>query len=128
MDARELTAAYIAAKEAERAAKTRTQEIEAQILELYGTGAVEGTEKIAEGGAEIKISYKLSRSFDEDALTDAWDSLTPRARGCVKTKTSLDLTAYRKIVAHYPDDAKALARCIIEKPGKPSVDAKFVEV
>lgn len=79
----ELVAARISAKQAEDAAIAERRNIDAQLAELLKDpnkpeGAV--SQKLADLGVKLTVTYKISRNVDSKKLQAEWDKLSAGAQ------------------------------------------------
>lgn len=113
----ELAAAWRTAKEAEKAANTRRLNIEASMLEHFKP-AIEGTETIG----NVKVSFKLTRKVDAQALMQAWENnLSENSRKCFKWSADVDIKAMRSAQDMDADAYAAAAKFITTTPAKPYI-------
>lgn len=113
----ELSAAWLACKHAEDAARARRYEIEAQIAALI-PGGDESTAAANLDGVKVTVTRKLTRSVDTPALQEHWSFLPPQAQAAFTWKADVSLSALRKLDA---DAAAHVARYITTKPAKAGV-------
>lgn len=111
---------FIAAKQAEDAAKKHRIQIEERILAVAPTRE-EGSETVTLGnGFKVTTTGKLTYSGDTDAVRAAciaWPAeLVP-----VKTRTELDETGCKYLRRERPDLWAQLAKVVTVKPAKASV-------
>lgn len=116
-----LAAAWREAKAAEAAAAARRLEVEAQLVAVLPCPDPEGRVEAPVAGAVVKIAYKVTRKVDSEALSGAWNSLTPNQRNCFRWKGDIDLRRLRALQEMVPQDYAGLASFIETKPAKPSV-------
>lgn len=119
-----LAAAWREAKAAEAAANARRLEIEAQLVAALPCPDAEGTVKATLTGAVVKVTHKLTRKVDSEALSAGWTNLTPAQRDCFRWKGELDIKRLRSVQELLPQEYAALAPYIETKPAKPSVSVE----
>lgn len=122
----ELVAARISAKQAEDAAIAERRNIDAQLAELLKDpnkteGAV--SQKLADLGVKLTVTYKINRSVDNKKLQAEWDKLTAGAQAAFKWKADVSVTELRKLEGI---DATVAAAYITAKPGAPSVEIEVI--
>lgn len=115
-----LPEAWLRAKEAERMAVEERRRIEDQLLSLIGVPeTLEGTQNVEQDGFKVKITGRMNRKVDTDALQDL-----ARAEGLEKFLTTLfrwsadlSLSAWK---ATDKSITEKLAPAITTTPGRPS--------
>lgn len=114
----ELAAALAAAKAAENAAKQERLVIEDQILALIDKKD-EGT--VADKDSGIKVTFKVNRTVDTEALQTAWDRLPEHAHKAFKWKADVDIKGLRGLKDFDEAAYGIVAQFITAKPAKPTV-------
>ncbi len=110
----------LAAKKTEAAAKARRIEIEEEIIELTGkTLDKQKTTKTDEYA--ITVGWKMNYRTDWELFDNLQvaDSIAP-----VKLKRELDVKKYNELLDNQPEIFRAVSKCVIATPGKPSVSIK----
>jgi hypothetical protein len=115
-----LVQAFIAAKQAEDAAKKARVEIEERILALTPPRE-EGSDTISVGGFKLTTTGKLNYKADDleavREITRGWDAnLVP-----IKTTSALDETGCKYLRRERPELWAQLARAVTVAPAKASV-------
>ena len=118
---------WTAAKAAERAAAAQRLSIEEQIVVALPGDGPESTAKAEAAGHRIKVTYRVARSVDSDALMALWPSLAAKSQGCFKWKADIKLAELRKVQKYLPSEYATLAKLIEAKPAKPSVTVEALE-
>lgn len=118
----ELSAAWLAAKAAEDAAKARRYEIEEQIVAAL-PGADEGTATEKTDTVKVSVTRKLTRAVDTDALREAWASIQPTVQKAFTWKADLSVSVLRKLDSQELEQAQ---RYITTKPAKASVKVEVL--
>jgi precorrin-2 methylase len=122
-----LVSAWTTAKADEAAANARRLEVEAQIVAALPSPDPEGTVKAAAGDFRVKVTYKVTRSVDTDALQTAWASLPDKAQACFAWKATAKVGELRKLQEFLPIEYQRLAAFIETKPAKPAVVVEAIE-
>lgn len=125
MTINELIAARIAAKRAEDEAVQSRRDLDEQIALHLSTGKTEGTEslKLAELGAKVTVTYKVTRKVDSEKLTAAWGNLDAAQQSAFKWAADVSVSALRKLEG---DNLVAVSKFIETKPAAPSVKVEFI--
>ena len=111
---------WLAAKEAEKLAQDQRRKIEDKLLSLIGVPeTLEGTQNAEQDGFKVKITGRMNRKVDTDALQDL-----ARAEGLEKFLTTIfrwsadiSLSAWKATDKSITDK---LAPAITTTPGRPS--------
>ena len=122
----ELVAARISAKQAEDAAIAERRNIDAQLAELLKDpskpeGAV--SQKLADLGVKLTVTYKISRNVDSKKLQAEWDKLSAGAQAAFKWKPEVSVSELRKLEGI---DATVAAAYITAKPASPSIEIEVI--
>lgn len=117
----EVASAWIAAKEAERLAIQHRRELDAVIVQM-SSQKDEGSVSSTAGDYAVKVTFKLDRKLDTEALQVAWASVPPAAQAAVKWKADLSLTAFKNLDQ---GSAHELEKYITTKPASPSVSVEL---
>lgn len=118
----DLAAALVEAKAAEDAAKARRVEIEKDILlhpDIASAGRDEGTVTVG----PIKVTFRLSRKWDQDELFALHQTIDP-AFWPFKAEWKEDRQAMRVLEERFPDLARELGIALTVAPAKPSIAVK----
>lgn len=118
----ELSAAWLAAKADEDAAKARRYEIEAEIAAAL-PGKDEGSTSQEGDTYRVVVTRKLTRKVDAEALKSAWNSLQPTVQKAFNWKPDISLSVLRKLDEQ--ETAQA-ARYITTSPSKPSIKVELI--
>lgn len=122
----ELVAARISAKQAEDQAIAERRGIDAQLAELLKDPAKpEGaiSQKLADLGLKVTVTYKISRTVDGKKLQAEWDKLPAGAQAAFKWKPEVSVSELRKLEGI---DATVAAVYITAKPASPSVEIDVI--
>ena len=116
----ELSAMWLAAKEAERKATDQRRAIEDRMKSLIGVAEnLEGTETASPDGYTIKITGRIDRKIDADRLQElaAEAGLSHHLSSLFRWKPELNMSAWKTA-----DESitRPLAGAITAKPGRPS--------
>lgn len=122
----ELVAARISAKQAEDAAIAERRNIDTQLAELLKDpnkpeGAV--SQKLADLGVKLTVTYKISRTVDGKKLQAEWDKLTAGAQAAFKWKPEVSVSELRKLEGI---DATVASTYITAKPASPSIEIDVI--
>lgn len=120
-----LSAAWLAAKADEDAARARRYEIEAQIVAML-PGADEGTTTNKLDTVKVSVTRKLTRSVDTAALQEHWSFLPAQAQAVFKWSADIDTRKLRAAQDMAPDAYAAAAQFITAKPSKPGVKVEVL--
>lgn len=114
---------YLAAKEELTVAKAKELDLRNRVALLAGAKpAVPGTYKAEVGPFAIAVACKFNVKVDEEALDQAWASLTPHVRDDVITvKHSLNKREYDKLTIN---ERRVLDSCITKTSAAPQVTIK----
>lgn len=116
----ELSAQWLAAKEAEREATEVRRAIEDQMLEaLRVSQALDGTENYESEGYKVKIVGRLNRKIDADKLQElaVENGLFEHLQNLFRWKPEINAKAWS---AADPSITKPLLGAITTTPGRPS--------
>lgn len=114
---------WLQAKEDEQQANSRRRYIEQQIIDIVGV-AEEGTTNKETDTFKIKTVGKLTRSLNDQALQEDWDSLPAEIKKCVKWKSSLDVKNLRSLESMRDDLVPVMSKYLTTKPAKASVSVE----
>ena len=116
----ELSAMWLAAKEAERHATDQRRAIEDRMKSLIGVAEnLDGTETASPDGYTIKITGRIDRKVDGDRLQElaAEAGLSQHLSSLFRWKPELNMSAWK---AADTSITAPLAAAITAKPGRPS--------
>jgi hypothetical protein len=116
----DLAGEWSAAKEDERAAIERRREIEDAIGRLMKLPeALDGTERLDANGWEIKVTGRIDRKVDADALQELAREagLTDHLSALFRWKAEINAKAWDRAA---DDITRPLTGAITAKPGRPS--------
>ena len=116
----ELSAMWLAAKEAERKATDQRRAIEDRMKSLIGVAEnLEGIETASPDGYTIKITGRIDRKIDADRLQElaAEAGLSHHLGSLFRWKPELNMSAWK---AADQSITLPLAAAITAKPGRPS--------
>lgn len=116
-----LAAEWREAKEAERAANERRVAVETMIVAAMPGETPEETVNRDVAGLRVKVTYKVTRSVDTEALQAIWPSLSDKAQACFAWKATPKVGELRKVQEFLPAEYAKVATVIEAKPAKPSV-------
>ncbi len=122
-----LIADWLTAKEAERAANLRRVEIERQMTQLLPIEGAEGSVRAEAAGYAVRVSYKVTRSVDSEALTSLWQGLDARAKRAFSWKATVKAKELHALQDMAPDIYRTIAGVIETSPAKPSVSIDAIE-
>ena len=109
------------AKDAENEAKATRYALEEELCALYADQAPqEGAIK----GDGFSITYKLTRKVDNDALFNAYDSLTPNAKKAFRFKAEVDLKQFRALSEMDEISFGSISDFVTTTPAKPTITLK----
>jgi len=117
----ELKAAWLAAKEAERAANEERLAVEAAMLALLPEKQ-EGT--VSDKDTGVSVTFKVSRAVDTEAVQRDWSALPPNVQDAFKWKADVDTKKFKAIQDLSPSDFTVLARYVTSKASKPSISVR----
>jgi hypothetical protein len=120
MNLADLSAQWIAAKDAEKAAQDTRRVIEDRMLSLIGLPeAFEGTESAEAGGYKIKLVGRLNHKIDSDKLQEiaAENGLTDHLSSLFRWKPEINVRSWK---AADESVTNALLDAITTTPGRPS--------
>jgi hypothetical protein len=120
MDLKALSAAWVTAKEAEKAAQDARRVIEDRMLSLIGLPeAFDGTENAAAGEYKIKLVGRLSTKIDADRLQEIAieNGLTEHLSSLFRWKPEINVKVWR---AADESITNTLLEAITTTPGRPS--------
>jgi hypothetical protein len=120
MNLADLSAQWIAAKDAEKAAQDTRRVIEDRMLSLIGLPeAFEGTESAAAPGYKIKLVGRLNHKIDSDKLQEiaAENGLTDHLSSLFRWKPEINVRSWK---AADESVTNALLDAITTTPGRPS--------
>lgn len=116
----DLAAEWSTAKEAERAAIERRREIEDAIGRLMKLpDALEGTERLDADGWEVRVTGRIDRKVDTEALQELAREagLTDHLQALFRWKAEINAKAWDRAA---DDITRPLTGAITSKPGRPS--------
>ena len=116
----DLATEWATAKEAERAAIEKRREIEDAIGRLMKLPeALDGTERLDANGWEIKVTGRIDRKVDTDALQELAREagLTDHLTALFRWKAEINAKAWDRAA---DDITRPLTGAITAKPGRPS--------
>ena len=120
MSLSDLSAQWIAAKDAEKAAQEERRLIEDRMLSLIGLPeAFDGTENAAAPGFKIKLVGRLNHRIDSDKLQEiaAENGLTEHLSSLFRWKPEINVRSWK---AADESITNALLDAITTTPGRPS--------
>jgi hypothetical protein len=120
MNLADLSAAWMAAKDAEKTAQDERRVIEDRMLSLIGLPeAFEGTESAEAGGYKIKLVGRLNHKIDSDKLQEiaAENGLTDHLSSLFRWKPEINVRSWK---AADESVTNALLDAITTTPGRPS--------
>ena len=115
----QLAKQWIDAKLAEQAANAARKATEELMLALVERKE-EGTVNALAGMFKVKVTYKTTRSLDNDALQTHWNELNDFQRSAFRWKAEVDIKALRALQDMREDDYAALSPFLTIKPASPS--------
>lgn len=121
MKIEELSAAWLAARQAEADANAKRLEIEQQILQLIPPREEGSMSTELQNGWKVRTSGKMIYSGDIDRLLELTRSWPEKP---VKSKLELDTSMLRAIRSDRPDLWRAIAPAITVKPAKTGVNVE----
>jgi plasmid stabilization system protein ParE len=127
MSLSDLSAQWIAAKDAEKAAQEERRLIEDRMLSLIGLPeAFEGTENAAAPGFKIKLVGRLNHKIDSDKLQEiaAENGLTDHLSSLFRWKPEINVRSWK---AADESITTALLEAITTTPGRPSFSIEHQE-
>jgi hypothetical protein len=127
MSLSDLSAQWIAAKDAEKAAQEERRLIEDRMLSLIGLPeAFDGTENAAAPGFKIKLVGRLNHRIDSDKLQDiaAENGLTDHLSSLFRWKPEINVRSWK---AADESITTALLEAITTTPGRPSFSIEHQE-
>ena len=127
MNLADLSAQWIAAKDAEKAAQDTRRVIEDRMLSLIGLPeAFEGTESAAAPGFKIKLVGRLNHRIDSDKLQEiaAENGLTDHLSSLFRWKPEINVRSWK---AADESITTALLEAITTTPGRPSFSIEHQE-
>jgi len=119
MNELELSRAWLDAKAAEHAAKSRRIEIEESLIARLGARS-EGAKTHDLGEVRVVVTGIITRTLDKEIWEAIKDKLPPEIRP-VTYEPKLDITGVKWLQEHQPNNYKILAQDLTVKPGKTSV-------
>jgi hypothetical protein len=117
----ELKAAWLAAKEAERAANEERLAVEAAMLALLPEKQ-EGT--VSDKDTGVSVTYKLTRKADTAALQTDWQQLPQTVQSAFTWKADVSAKQIKAIQELDPAAFEVAAKYITTTPAKPSISIK----
>jgi hypothetical protein len=120
MNLTDLSAQWIAAKEAEKKAQDERRQIEDRMLSLIGLPeAFEGTENASAGSYKIKLVGRLNNKIDADLLQElaAENGLTDHLGSLFRWKPEINARAWKSADEQI---TRPLLAAITTTPGRPS--------
>ena len=127
MSLSDLSAQWMAAKDAEKAAQEERRLIEDRMLSLIGMPeAFEGTENAAAPGIKIKLVGRLNHKIDSDKLQEiaAENGLTDHLSSLFRWKPEINVRSWK---AADESITTALLEAITTTPGRPSFSIEHQE-
>lgn len=127
MSLSDLSAQWIAAKDAEKAAQEERRLIEDRMLSLIGLPeAFDGTENAAAPGFKIKLVGRLNHKIDSDKLQEiaAENGLTDHLSSLFRWKPEINVRSWK---AADESITTALLEAITTTPGRPSFSIEHQE-
>jgi plasmid stabilization system protein ParE len=127
MSLSDLSAQWIAAKDAEKAAQEERRLIEDRMLSLIGLPeAFDGTENAAAPGYKIKLVGRLNHKIDSDKLQEiaAENGLTDHLSSLFRWKPEINVRSWK---AADESITTALLEAITTTPGRPSFSIEHQE-
>lgn len=118
---------WIQAKEVERRAVEERRAAEDRLIELLNiSDTEEGSRTIEDGMARVKITTRLSRKVDSDAVQEiaAEHGLTHHLPDLFRWKPELNMAAWK---AADESITKPLEAAITTKPGRPSFSIDIIK-
>jgi len=119
MNELELSRAWLDAKVAEDAAKSRRIKIEESLIARLGARS-EGAKTHDLGEFKVTLTGVINRTLDKDVWEKIKDKLPPEIRP-VTYEPKLDVAGVKWLQEHQPNNYKILAQALTVKPGKTSV-------
>lgn len=122
-----LSAAWMAAKDAEKTAQDQRRIIEDRMLSLIGLPeAFDGTENAAAPGFKIKLVGRLNHKIDSDKLQEiaAENGLTDHLSSLFRWKPEINVRSWK---AADESITNALLDAITTTPGRPSFSIEHQE-
>lgn len=117
----DLAHAYLAAKQHEDNAKAARLEAEAKILDMLTLEKDEGVNTFNSQDYVIKVTAKLTRSVDSDALFNAWETLPTQVQKAFKFKADVSITELRSLESMRDDLVPVVAQFVTTKPAKAAI-------
>jgi hypothetical protein len=117
----ELKAAWLAAKDAERAANEERLTVEAAMLALLPEKQ-EGT--VSDKDTGVSVTYKLTRKADTAALQTDWQQLPQTVQSAFTWKADVSAKQIKAIQELDPAAFEVAAKYITTTPAKPSISIK----
>jgi hypothetical protein len=127
MSLSDLSAQWMAAKDAEKAAQEERRLIEDRMLSLIGLPeAFDGTENAAAPGFKIKLVGRLNHRIDSDKLQEiaAENGLTDHLSSLFRWKPEINVRSWK---AADESITTALLEAITTTPGRPSFSIEHQE-
>ena len=121
-----LSAAWIAAKKREDAARAERIELEKTIVAML-PAKDEGTVRDEADGFAVAVTYKMARKVDAKALTAAWPSLGKIVQDAFKWAPDVSLSQLRALEHANPVAYASAVRFITTTPAKPSVKIEEIK-
>lgn len=100
------------------AAKELERELRMKIADELFPHAIEGASNMFVGDYKLKLTAKLNRKLDLEALETM--DLSEEEEACIKRTPTLNLTAYKLL-----DDKAILDECLVTTPGLPTLKVSF---
>jgi hypothetical protein len=117
----ELKAAWLAAKDAERAANEERLTVEAAMLTLLPEKQ-EGT--VSDKDTGVSVTYKLTRKADTAALQTDWLQLPANVQGVFTWKADISIKSMKAVQELDQAAFEVAAKYITTTPAKPSISIK----
>ena len=115
-----LAACWADAKAREVQANAERLAIEARIV-AQAQAQPEGAVKLEGATHKVTVTYSMTRSVDESALSAIWPQLSDGLRRIFPAKHGLDTREMRHWQQNEPAEYALAAQAITAKPAKPSV-------
>lgn len=111
---------WMRAKRDEQNAIARRRKIEDQLIEQEGVPeALDGTFNVKKGGFKVKVTGRINRKVDGDALQEiaAEHGLSEHLSSLFRWKPEINMAVWK---ATSPEITQPLAQAITARPGRPS--------
>lgn len=115
----ELIEARIVAKRSEDEAAAKRRDIDAKIAAVLADASKqEGTVTQKVDGFKVSVTYKMTRSVDQELVEKEWAKMTDAQHAAFKWKADLSLAAFKKLDG---TEQAGLSKYITTKPATASV-------